>query len=99
MLWNEVITLVKLTNSRDSVYGGVEQASTQRTVFANRLSVGRTEFYMAMQTGFRPEVIFEIRAVDYDYDAQVIHNGRTYDIIRAYSKNNEVLELVCKGAA
>jgi hypothetical protein len=41
--------------------------------------------------------MFEVRTVDYEEQPQLVFNGKTYNIIRTHSKNDEVIELVCSG--
>jgi SPP1 family predicted phage head-tail adaptor len=98
MLWRDVVTLIAQAQGQDAVFGGITKTPTTKDVFADKQSVGRNEFYQAMQTGLRPEVVFVIMSVDYSGESQLTYNAKTYDIIRSYSKDDERVELVCKAA-
>jgi hypothetical protein len=41
--------------------------------------------------------MFEVRSVDYDGQPTLLFNSKEYVIIRTYSKNDEITELVCSG--
>ena len=98
MLWNDVIDLISMTEGKDA-FGGLTKSPTKKRVFADRQSVGRNEFYAAMQTGLRPEVVFVIMSVDYANESRLEYAGKNYDIIRTYSKDGERTELICAGVA
>ena len=49
-MFNEVITLMKETNTVDS-YGDTTQTFTERTIYAEVKSIGQSEFYQAEAVG------------------------------------------------
>lgn len=67
-----------------------------RRVYANRLSVRQSEHYQAMQIGFKAELMFEVRAIDYQGESKLKHADKEYRIIRTYKKG-EMMELICGG--
>jgi SPP1 family predicted phage head-tail adaptor len=98
MLFRDTIDLVTVAEVDDGG-GGLVQTETLRSVFANKKSIRQTEFYQAMEYGLKPEVMFEIRAVDYADEPKIKHDGKTHYVIRTFSKNGEILELVCSTKA
>ena len=95
MMWRDVLSLVTVTIAVNSVGDSIETKSL-REVFCNKKSVKSSEFYQAHATGLRPDFIFEVRLVDYQNE-QVVRFGTTdYTVIRTYSKNDEIIEIVCQ---
>lgn len=68
-----------------------------RAVFANKKSVRQTEFYQAQANGLRPELMFEVRSIEYANESKLTYNDKTYSIIRVYENSSEITELVCSG--
>ena len=80
MRWTEVIDL---GNATETIAHGESIATlTYRTVFANRRSVREAEFYQAGNIGMKPEVVFEVRTIDFLADEKVRHDGKVYAIVR-----------------
>lgn len=96
MMWRDVIQLRMVTYTVNE-YGDMLDTGAIETVFANKKSIRQSEFYQAHATGLKPELMFEVRAVDYAGQPQLVHEGKTYNIIRTFTKNDEIMELVCSG--
>lgn len=96
MLWRDIVTLVWITNTENDI-GDIVEQEIKREVFANKKSVRASEFYQAQATGLKPEIMFEIKTVEYLDERKLVYNNRTYNIIRAYDKNGETVELICEG--
>jgi SPP1 family predicted phage head-tail adaptor len=96
MMWRDVVQLVRLDYIVND-YGDQEYLRTTQTVFANKKSVRQSEFYQALATGLKPEIMFEVRTLEYTGQENLIYNLKEYVIIRTYSKNDEITELVCSG--
>jgi SPP1 family predicted phage head-tail adaptor len=96
MLWRDVISLVGQTSS-DNGMGDTVYTPYKREVFANKKSVRQSEFYQAQANGLKPELMFEIRYIEYQDEQSIEYNGKPYTIIRQFSKNEEVVELICEG--
>ena len=116
--WSDMIELVHETKTRNK-YGDAVTNRTYRPVFANKKSIRQSEFYQAQTTDLRPEIMFEIRAAEYDGEERVRYvekeinlesntllespieldtvNSREYQIRRVFSRNGEVIELICEG--
>jgi len=92
---NEVINLLSTVEGVNE-FGDTILTSTEREVFAKKLSIGQTEFYQSQATGFKPELKFEIFVDEYENEQYLTYNNISYRIIRTYSKNNIDLELVCE---
>jgi hypothetical protein len=61
--------------------------------FVNRLSIRQNEYYNAMNTGLKPELMFEIRTLEYGGQTTLKHNNIDYQIMRTYDKG-EFTELI-----
>lgn len=96
MMWRDVVELVNQT-SISNEYGDQVFAETSTQVFANKKSVRQSEFYQAFAHGLKPELMFEVRSIEYSDQTSLRFNEKEYTIIRAYSKNDEVTELVVSG--
>lgn len=89
-----------------SDYVGNDPVPKEVTVWAEKKSVNRNEFYTSYQSGLIPQVIFKIRAKAYKlslvtdpdntkrYANTVIFDGMYYNVIRTYEED-EVVELTC----
>ena len=97
MLFRDVIDLISVTYEQ-SPSGAPIEVETPRQVFANKRSVRQSEFYAAAMVGLRPEIMFEVRTVEYQGEELLDYEGRRYEVIRSYDRNGEVTELVCKAA-
>jgi SPP1 family predicted phage head-tail adaptor len=97
MLFKEIIQLISVTKTQNAVTGRLtETEGTPKQVFADEKSITQTEFYQAQASGLRPEIKFIMRKVDYSDEKRLTFNSVKYDIIRTYSKNGELIELICQ---
>ncbi|MFS0864123.1 phage head closure protein [Fredinandcohnia sp. 179-A 10B2 NHS] len=96
MMWRDVINLISETIIENDM-GDSISAETKKQVFANKKSIRQSEFYQAQATGLKPEMMFEIRYSEYNDEQKIEYNNKTYNVIRAYTKNEEILELICEG--
>lgn len=96
MMWRDVITL-QAESMTINEYGDRVFDKTQVSVFANKKSIRQSEFYQAFASGLKPELMFEVRSVDYEGQPTLVHDLKEYVIIRTYSQNGEITELVCSG--
>lgn len=98
MYWRDVATLVAITKEPDADgYKKQQQARTE--VFVDVRSAKRSEFYAARQSGTKIDLVFLVRAVDYNGEEQIEYDGKTYAVVRAYTKAGEIYELNCTEAA
>src|SRR5690606_31449125 len=82
---------------QDPLTGEMREVETARQVFANRRSVRQSEFYAAHLDGLKPDVMSEVRWIEYQDGRERRYQGRRYDIIHTYDRG-EVTELVCAAA-
>ena len=94
MLFRDVIELLSRTLEQDPLTGEMREVETARQVFANRKSVRQSEFYAAHMAGLMPEIMFEVRSIEYRGERALRYQDKRYDIIRTYDRG-EMLELVC----
>jgi len=97
VLFRDVIELLSRTLEQDPLTGEMREVEAARQVFANRKSVRQSEFYAAHMVGLMPEVMFEVRSIEYQDERALRYQGRRYDIIRTYDRG-EMTELVCAAA-
>lgn len=94
MYWRETATLIKAEKT-DDADGYTSTGEKGREVFVDKQSVKRQEFYAARQSGDRLDVVFKLRAADYDGETIVEHDGKRYNVVRAYTRAGEFFELNC----
>lgn len=80
------------------VNGFSTDAVNEALVWAEKKSVGSTEFYKAAQIGVKTDVIFAINICDYNNQTEVDYNGEIYAVIRSYQlpKFPDHIELTCQ---
>lgn len=95
MRYDGEVELVSISGDLDAD-GYVDNLTEEKTpVFADVLSVRRTEFYEGMKAGIQLSIAFKVMACDYSEQPYVDYNGKRYKIQRTYTKNGESLELNC----
>lgn len=94
--WGETIDLVSVTREQNEI-GDTIDVETSKRVYASRKSVRQSEFYQAMASGLKPELMFLISVFDYNNEKTVIYNGDRYSVIRAYVTESDHMEIVCEG--
>lgn len=80
MMWRDVVYLGNATET--VTQGEVVYTYSWRQVFANKRSVRQSEYYQAADVGMKPELVFEIRTVDFGADERLKYNGKEYVITR-----------------
>jgi SPP1 family predicted phage head-tail adaptor len=104
-MWKDIAKLIYTTITQDADGFDIE-TKTETEVCVNVKSVARTEFYSALQSGYKPTIGFEVHSFDFDltkhmvgnkalYADKVEYEGAIYEIIRTYVKQNEIMELTC----
>lgn len=93
MVRADTITLIADTPEAHGIYD--EFAETQSAVFAEVLSVGMKEMYMATSQGLKPEIKFRLTlAEDYHGESRLTYNGAMYRVLRTYM-DGDGIELTC----
>ena len=96
MNWRDVGYLVTVSTTVNAVGDSIE-TKTETQVFCNRKSIRQSEHYQAMANGLKPEIMFEIRTHDYGGQEIFKYDSKEYRILREFTKNHEISELVCQG--
>lgn len=95
MLWSDVAKLITYTKTIDDI-GDTILVPEEREVFVNKKSIRQNEYYQALSTGLKPELMLEVKSIEYKDEEDLKFNNKNYRIIRTYSKNGEVTELICQ---
>ncbi len=100
MRWGEQITLIALSDPapRTNEHGfPADREETATTAFADKKSVGYSEFYKAQQAGYTTELKFDVRSFEYTGQQIVeypVSSGTRYRVLRTYLHGNgEFIEL------
>jgi len=94
MRWSEQITLIALADPspRTNEHGfPVPRDETATTVFADKKSIGFSEFYKAAQAGYTTELKFDVYSFEYSGQQIVeypVSSGTRYRVIRTYLHGN-----------
>lgn len=97
-MWSDIIYLLEEVETFDKL-NRPHYSFIEKKVYANKISVKRSEFYQAQAAGFKPEKSFEIRTIEFDEDkhTHAKYNNRTYKILRSYEKDSEITEITLTG--
>lgn len=95
MLWCDIAMLISVTKTKDDI-GDTVTVETEREVFVNKKSIRQSEYYQALSTGLKPEIMLEVKTIDYEDEREVKYNNKRYRVIRTYDRNSETTELVCE---
>lgn len=93
--WSDVVYLLSETMVENEM-GDIIPITDSRMVYANKNSVRQSEFYQSQALGLRPELVFEVRSVEYAGEPKAKYEEKTYRIIRTFNKG-EITELICEG--
>lgn len=99
-MWSDILYLLEEIETFDKL-NRPHRSYKETKVYANKISVKRTEFYQAQAAGFKPEKCFEVRTVEFNEDkhTHVKYNDVVYKILRSYEKDSEITELTLTGLA
>ena len=94
MGWRDQITLIALaeTSERTNEHGfPITKPETATTVFADKKSVGYSEFYKAEMAGHVAEIKFDVYAMEYNGETIAeypVSSGKRYRVLRTYTHGN-----------
>lgn len=94
MMFKEGIELITVEVYKDELHQEKSRESKQ-LVYGDKKSIGQSEFFMAGQNGFKPSNMFMVKAIDYNNQTKLIHEGKKYVIYRTFLKGENV-ELYCE---
>lgn len=89
-MWSDELTLIS-TNGGDGWQN--QKESGRRSVYANEISIGFSEFFQADQAGYRTAKKFEIHRAEYNGEPLAEHEGRRYKILRTYGTSRDIIEI------
>ena len=94
MRWGEQITLIALSDPSPATneHGfPAKRPENATTVFADKKSVGFSEFYKAQQAGYTTELKFDVHSFEYKEQQIVeypVSSGKRYRVHRTYLHGN-----------
>ena len=94
MRWSEQITLIALSDNTprtDENGFPLPHAEEKTTIFADKKSVGYSEFYKAAQAGYSAELKFDVHSFEYTGQQTVEYpagSGKRYRVLRTYLRGN-----------
>ena len=107
MNWRDVVSLLITGPTTNDIGDAISGTISTNQLFANKKSVRQSEHYQAMANGLKLEQMFEVRYLDYKALEDTIvagqtmtrltFNSKTYNIVRTFTKNDEIIELICDG--
>jgi len=95
MLWCDIAKLISYTETQNDI-GDTVLTPIEKEVFVNKKSIRQSEYYQALSTGLKPELMFEVKSIDYEDEETISYENKAYNIMRVFSKNGEVTELICQ---
>lgn len=94
MYFSDRIILKKETVTYDG-YGAPHYSYVNTSVWANKRSVTRAEFYSANTSGIDAKIAFQVNNEDYNNESEIEYNNKEYSIIRTFQKDEGTIELIC----
>lgn len=92
--FDDQVQLIGVTITQDA-YANEIETEVSTTVWADIMSVGRSEFYNALQNGHKPSVVITVKAFEYNGQKYLILDGKRFKIERTYTLDREDIELTC----
>jgi len=90
MRWSDELTLTfeqstpDHADATDSDGFTLPRVGKETTVYANKKSVGFSEFFKAKQAGYTEQLKFDIFTVEYEGQTLAEYEGKRYRILRTY---------------
>jgi len=97
-MFDEVIYLIKQSEETQNEEGfPIPSQETSRDVFATKKGIRGNEFYIAAQSGYTLETMFEVHSLDYEGETVIEYESKRYRVVRTYErKQDEITELICR---
>ncbi len=90
MAYTELITLLNVQNVKTPTGSIEEKIINEKELLAEERSVSSKQFTELYSVGMKAERIFKITDYyDYDNEEYLIHNGKRYNILKQWRKNEE----------
>ena len=88
--------IVLLINDHQILDGfSVNKVEDKIEVWAEQQTVNRQEYYLSQQAGVKIDVVFIVNAIDYSGQTAIEYRDAIYDVVRAYQKELDRIELSC----
>lgn len=95
-MYRDIVSLVKLKPTvNDNDVQIMKIISIKDTVFADKKSINRDEFYKAQENGIELKQEFDMRVSEYDNEQVILDENKVYWVKRTFIKNNEEIAIVC----
>lgn len=75
--------------------GAVTMTNTDKTVFAEKQSVKRQEWYASQAAGIKADTVYIVNADEYTDQMTVLSGSTVYKVTRAYQTGRGRVELTC----
>lgn len=98
MQFSDEIFLLNSTQAPTDAGHPAGESSTKRAVWANKKSVGMSEYYKADANGKKITAVFEVHTEDYEGEMLLEYNEQLYDVERSYATKPSTVELSCTDA-
>lgn len=88
-----VIALGKPIKKLDERKNEITEYDYSKELVCEIMSIGQSEFYLAAQSDYKPEIKFKIADyLDYNGEDRILYDGQVYEIVRTY-RNKDALEI------
>ena len=91
----DTISLVNVVKTTDADGYETTTETLTEVMCDSGNGVTRSEFYEAMKAGIRLTAAFEMWACDYDGQKVIEHNGKRYNVERAFPLGDGAVQLNC----
>lgn len=98
MQFSDEIFLLKSTQAPTDAGHPAGESTTKRAVWANKKSVGMSEYYKADANGKKITAVFEVHTEDYEGEMLLEYHGQLFDVERSYETKPSTVELSCTNA-
>ena len=91
----DTISLVNVVKTTDADGYDTTTETLTEVMCDSGNGVTRSEFYEAMKAGIKLTAAFEMWACDYDGQKVIEHNGKRYNVERAFPLGDGAVQLNC----
>ena len=91
-MMEDVCKLVAVSYTEDAI-GQRIPMETEREVFCNILSISRSEWFQAGQTGLKPELMITVFSGEYNEEQEVELRGVRYAVYRTFLRADDFVEI------
>lgn len=92
MRLDSTIKLILVTQTRNA-FGALVNTEAETEILCAVQSVGRSDFYQAMQNGLALDLVFVINPVNYSGEKFIEYSSKRYEVTRTYQSDPDTLYL------